>query len=501
MDINEIQERLKWVPPGILRVAERYMKHIPSVQAMLEKEYDEMLGGMEGSLKPYRQNFATFSKIPQMGRGRDEVVKEMEAIKAHEESRWRDGFVSGAVYNGDQSFIDFLNQIYAINSQSNALHTDVWPSVAKFEAEVVAMTASMLGTDKTTDQICGSVSSGGTESILLAMKTYRDWARDMKGITHPNIVAPTTAHPAFDKAGHYFGIKVIRVPVDKNFSAIPSAMERAINRNTIAMIGTAGTYPHGVVDPIQELSEIALKHKIGFHTDGCLGGFILPWAEKLGYKTTPFDFRLPGVTSISADTHKYGYAAKGTSVVLYRGLELRRYQYFAAADWPGGLYTSPTFAGSRSGALIAVCWAAMLSTGEDGYLSAAKKILESTARMRSSVEAIPELHLLGESLFVVTFASDTLNIYDVMDFMTSRGWSLNPLQKPAGVHLSVTLRHAQSGVSERFTDDLKAAVAHVKANPQETGGSAPIYGTASTLPLRGVVAEMLKRYIDLLYKL
>ncbi len=501
MDVNEIQERLKWVPPGILRVVERYMKRIPSVRATLEKEYDEMLGGMEGSLKPYRKDFTTFSKLPQAGRDHEEIMSEMEAIKEREEARWRDGFVSGAVYNGDPEFVDYLNQIYAVNSQINALHSDVWPSAAKYESEIVAMTANMLGADKTTDEICGSVSSGGTESILLAMKTYRDWARDTKGITRPNIVAPTTAHPAFDKAGNYFGIKVIRVPVDKNFRAIPDAMKHAINRNTIAMIGTAGTYPHGVVDPIPELSEIARTHKIGFHTDGCLGGFILPWAEKLGYKTTLFDFRLPGVTSISADTHKYGYAAKGTSVVLYRGLELRRFQYFAATDWPGGLYTSPTFAGSRSGALIAVCWAAMLSMGEQGYLSAAKKILETAARMRSGVEAIPELHLMGESVFVVAFTSDQVNSYNIMDFMTKRGWSLNPLQKPVGVHIAVTLRQTQDGVAERFIEDLKAAVAHVKANPQEIGDSAPVYGTASNLPLRGVVADMLKRYIDLLYKL
>jgi len=335
---------------------------------------------------------------------------------------------------------------------------------------------------------------------LLAMKTYRDQARDMKGINHPNLVAPTTAHPAFDKAGSYFGIQVIRVPVDEKFRAVPSTMQRALNRNTIAMLGTAGTYPHGVVDPIPELSEIARQHKIGFHTDGCLGGFILPWAEKLNYKVTPFDFRLPGVTSISADTHKYGYAAKGTSVVLYRGLELRRYQYFAATDWPGGLYLSPSFAGSRSGALVAVSWAAMLSMGAEGYLSAAKKILESTQQLRAGVEAIPGLHLLGDSLFIVAFAADSLNIYNVMDFMTARGWSLNPLQRPPGVHLSVTLRHAEAGVSQRFLADLRAAVEHVRANPQEQGESAPLYGTASNLPLRGVVAEMLKRYIDLLYR-
>jgi len=500
MDIDKIQKQLKWIPPGMLTMLERYLKRTPRFRAMLEKEYDEMLGGMETSLKPYRKDFTSFSRIPERGRARANLLQEMEAIKSHEEARWRDGFVSGAVYHGDQTHIDFLNQVYAINSQANALHTDVWPSIAKFEAEVVAMTADMLGAAQTTDQICGVVSSGGTESILLAMKTYRDQARDMKGINHPNLVAPTTAHPAFDKAGSYFGIQVIRVPVDEKFRAVPSTMQRALNRNTIAMLGTAGTYPHGVVDPIPELSEIARQHKIGFHTDGCLGGFILPWAEKLNYKVTPFDFRLPGVTSISADTHKYGYAAKGTSVVLYRGLELRRYQYFAATDWPGGLYLSPSFAGSRSGALVAVSWAAMLSMGAEGYLSAAKKILESTQQLRAGVEAIPGLHLLGDSLFIVAFAADSLNIYNVMDFMTARGWSLNPLQRPPGVHLSVTLRHAEAGVSQRFLADLRAAVEHVRANPQEQGESAPLYGTASNLPLRGVVAEMLKRYIDLLYR-
>ncbi len=500
MNIDDIQRRLKWVPPGMLAAAERYLKRIPRLRAMLEKEYAEMLAGMEGSLKPYRREFETFSRLPQAGRGRDEILRELEAIKAREEARWRDGFVSGAVYHGDQAHIDFLNRVYAIHSQSNALHTDVWPSAAKFESEIVAMTAGMLGATQTEDAICGSVSSGGTESILLAMKTYRDWARETKGITHPNIVAPTTAHPAFDKAGSYFGIKVVRTPVDANYRADPRAMRRAVTRNTIALVGTAGTFPHGVIDPIPELSELARRGGIGFHTDACLGGFILPWAEKLDYKVTPFDFRLPDVTSISADTHKYGYAAKGTSVVLYRTPELRRYQYFAAVDWPGGLYTSPTFAGSRSGALLAACWAAMLSMGEQGYLEAAKKILESAAQMRAGVEAIPELRLLGESLFVVAFTSDSLDIYNVMDCMIQHGWNLSPLHKPAGLHVAVTLRHAQPGVAERFVEDLNSSVVHVKAHPQETGTSAPLYGTAATLPLRGVVGELLKRYLDLVYK-
>jgi len=423
----------------------------------------------------------------------------MEAIKAREASRWKDGFVSGAVYHGDDTHIDFLNRVYALNSQTNSLHADIWPSAAKFESEVVAMTAHMLGAGAGGD-ICGTLSSGGTESILLAMKTYRDWARDRKGITRPEIVAPVTAHAAFDKAAQYFNVKIIRTPVGADYRADVNAVKRAISRNTIVVVGSAPTFPHGVVDPIEELSELARKRGIGFHTDACLGGFLLPWAERLGYKVPAFDFRLPGVTSISADTHKYGYAAKGTSAILYRGAELRRYQYFTAADWPGGLYFSPTFAGSRPGALAAVCWAAMVAMGEQGYLQAAKKILETAAVIRKGVEAIPELRVLGDSLWIIAFASEAVDIYKIVDYMSQRRWNLNALHKPPAAHLCVTLRHTQTGVAERFMDDLRSAVGHVKAHPEERGGMAPVYGMAATLPLRGVVGDMLKRYIDLLYK-
>jgi sphinganine-1-phosphate aldolase len=214
----------------------------------------------------------------------------------------------------------------------------------------------------------------------------------------------------------------------------------------------------------------------------------------------PFDFRLPGVTSMSADTHKFGYAAKGTSVVLYRGQKLLHYQYYTATDWPGGLYFSPTFAGSRPGALSAACWAAMTSIGAEGYLIATKKILETADTIKAGIRKIPELRILGEPLFVIAFASGSLDIYKVLDAMSQRGWSLNGLHKPACVHLCVTLRHTQPGVAERFLRDLEAAIAQVKANPEEKGIMAPVYGMASTMPLRGLVSDMLKKYLDLMYK-
>ena len=360
------------------------------------------------------------------------------------------------------------------------------------------MTGDMLGGAGL--DVCGTLSSGGTESILLAMKTYRDRALAEKGITKPEMIAPVTAHAAFDKASQYFNIKMIHVPVDENFRADVDAAKKAITANTIVIVGSAPTFPHGAIDPIEELSELALQHGIGFHTDACLGGFVLPWAEKLGYPVPPFDFRLPGVTSMSADTHKYGYAAKGTSVVLYRNQELRHFQYYTSTEWPGGLYFSPTFAGSRPGALSAACWAAMTAIGVEGYLSATKKILETAASIKKGVNEISELHVLGDPLFVVAFDFDSLNIYKVLDYMSHKKWSLNGLHKPTCVHLCVTLRHTQSGVAERFLADLREAVEHVKAHPEEKGSMAPVYGMAATVPLRGMVSDLLKKYLDLIFK-
>ncbi len=488
--------------PRIASWAFKHIKKIPWVQRHIQAEFGRMMADMEDGVKPYRGKFPTYARLPGTGVAREAILKEMGTMQAMEEARWQKGFVSGAVYHGDETHIDFLNQVYALHSQSNPLHSDIWPSSAKYESEVVSMTANMLSADrvKTGAKICGVVSSGGTESILLAMKTYRDWARAKKGIRRPEIIVPATAHAAFDKAAQYFNLKIIHVPVDKNYKADVRATAKAITRKTIVIVGSAPSFPHGAIDPIEELSELALRKGIGFHTDACLGGFVLPWAEKLGYPVPPFDFRLPGVTSISADTHKYGFAAKGTSVILYRGRALRRYQYFKTTDWPGGLYFSPTFAGSRPGALSAACWAGMVAMGESGYRDAVKRIMETAATIRTGIEAIPELDILGDPLWVIAFKSKRLDIYRIMDYMTQQHWSLNGLHKPSCVHLCVTLRHTQPGVAAKFINDLQAAVAHVQANPGIEGGMAPMYGMAATIPVRGLVGDLLDEYIDLLYE-
>ncbi|MCA9692804.1 MAG: aminotransferase class V-fold PLP-dependent enzyme [Myxococcales bacterium] len=473
-----------------------------------------MIDGLREHAKPYGDELPRNHRLPSEGRPRAELLAEIEAMNEREAPRWRDGFVSGAVYHGDPEHIEFLSRVYALTSQQNPLHSDLWPSATKFEAEIVSMTAHMLGAGlSATDprapadierEVVGVVSSGGTESILLAMKTYRDRARAEKKIERAEIVAPTTAHAAFDKAARYFGMKLVKVPVRADdLRADVDATRAAITGNTAVVVGSAPSFPHGVIDPIEELSELARERGVGCHVDACLGGFVLPWAQRLGAPVPPFDFRLPGVTSMSADTHKYGYAAKGTSVVLYRGRALRRYQYYSVGDWPGGLYFSPTFAGSRPGALSAACWATMLSIGEAGYLEATRKILDAGKALRRGIREIDGLRVLGDPLWVIAFAAEdpeALDIYRVLDAMSSRRWNLNGLQRPACVHIAVTLRHAAPGVVERFLADLAASVDEARQRPKGSGGMAPVYGMAATLPVGQVVSDVLERYLDMLYE-
>jgi glutamate/tyrosine decarboxylase-like PLP-dependent enzyme len=249
------------------------------------------------------------------------------------------------------------------------------------------------------------------------------------------------------------------------------------------------------------MGALAQEHGVGLHVDGCLGGFLLPWAEKLGHAVPPFDFRVPGVTSMSCDTHKYGYAPKGTSVVLYRGWELRHYQYFTIADWPGGLYYSPTFSGSRPGGLSAACWAAMVSMGEAGYIEATRKILAAVATIRQGIDQISELRVLGQPIGPFAVASDQLDVYQVLDQMSARKWALTGLLKPPAIHVSPTLRQAQPHVAERFIKDLAESVAFVRDTPDIEGGMAPIYGLAASIPDRSIVHEMLKQVMDIYYRL
>jgi glutamate/tyrosine decarboxylase-like PLP-dependent enzyme len=359
------------------------------------------------------------------------------------------------------------------------------------------MTASILkGTCPT---VVGSLTSGGTESIILATRAHKEYAAKKKGITHPEIIACVTAHAAIEKACEMLGIHLIHVPfVPGTFKVDVAAVRRCITSDTIMIYSSAPNFPSGIIDPIRELSELAVKYGVGLHVDMCLGGFVLPFAKKLNYPVGEFDFSLPGVTSISIDTHKYGYACKGSSVVLYRTKELRRFQYFTAPKWTGGLYCTSTVAGSRPGAVIAATWASMVHMGEEGYKKATREIMETTQAIIEGVKQIPELTILGQPVaMIIAFSSSTLNIYAVNDNMTHRGWALNALQNPASVHFCVTLRSV--GRVQDFLNDLKASVQDARNQPaSDSHGSAPIYGAVGSLPA-GPVKDVLCRYLDVTY--
>jgi len=456
--------------------------------------------------KPYKGRFKEYHALPAKGRAKDAILKELSIMAEEENAKWKSGQVSGTFYHASDEHRTFLNKVFSLFSHENTIQFDLCPSMFKMESEIIAMTAKMLNADAVkahnpADQVCGTLTSGGTESILMAMKAYRDWARKDKGISTPEVIMPHTAHPAFDKADQYFGIKMVHIPVSApDFRVDPAAVEARINANTAAIVGSAGNYPYGLIDPLDKLSDIALKHNIGLHVDGCLGGFIFPWIEKLGYEIPPFDFRLQGVTSMSADTHKYGFALKGTSVVLYRNNILRRHQYFNVPDWPGGLYASPTAAGSRSGGLTAATWASMVYLGEEGYLEAARAIMAVADKIKQGIEGIPELTLNGEPTFVISFRSEEVDVYHINDFMKPRGWRFNVLQLPPGLHFCVTMPQTfVSGVAERFLEDLKAGVAYAKTKSGTVAETTALYGLAGTLEGNQQVTELIYGVFDYLY--
>jgi sphinganine-1-phosphate aldolase len=352
----------------------------------------------------------------------------------------------------------------------------------------------------------GLVTTGGTGSILHAVLAYREQAA-ARGVTRPNLVKPETGHPAFDKACHLFGVELRTAPTDPDTTTVePDSVAELIDDQTIAIVGSAGNYPYGTIDPIPELGELAQSRGVGLHVDGCLGGFILPFGEELGVEPIPtFDFRVPGVTSISADTHKYGYAFKGSSTLLVRDKALRNGQYFFVSGWTGGKYMSPGIEGSRSGGLIAATWAAMVQLGRDGYRRYAEQIFATAAEMMAAVRSHPELRIMGSPTFCFSFTSDPsgggdFDIYHVNDLMRERGWRFNGQQYPNAIHMAVTRPQTQPGVAEAFASDLADAVAYAVERKADAPFSAAIYGgVAGGLTdeaddlIRSVMADMLDK--------
>jgi sphinganine-1-phosphate aldolase len=453
---------------------------------------------------PYADRFAVHRTLPEGGMPRAEVLAQLHTMATEEDAFWETGKCSGTMYCGDHDHYAFMNEAFGLFAHVNVLQRDMCPSATKFEAEVIAMTLALHhapapGAEPGTDSPCGLVTTGGTGSILHAVLAYREHAAQTRGVTRPNVIKPETAHPAFDKACHLFGVELRRAPIDPVTTQVDVDWVRDhVDDQTVALIGSACNYGYGTVDPISDLSDVALELGTGLHVDACLGGFILPFGQELGYDIPVFDYRIPGVTSISADTHKYGYAFKGSSVLSFRSRELRNAQYFYLTDWSGGKYCSPGMEGSRSGGLIAATWAAMVQLGHAGYLGYAKEIFETSFAMQAAVRSHPELQMVGQPTFLFSFTSDAFDIYHVNDFMRTRGWRFNGQQYPNALHMAVTRPQTQTDVAAEFATDLADAVAYAHGHAAEAPKSGAIYGgVAGGMTdeadefIRAVMADML----------
>ncbi|OCH93737.1 PLP-dependent transferase [Obba rivulosa] len=496
--IQSIQDLWTWTTQEVMLLVLR----LPAAQKKVDTELGKARLELEQKMVPQGPGVTRHLALPTESQSSDWILHEMEKMDAEFDKHvdWREGKISGAVYHGGEDLMKVIMAAMERYSVSNPLHPDIFPSVRKMEAEIVAMCLRMYNNPNG----AGATTSGGTESIVMAVKTYRDWARAVKGITEPEMVIPETAHVAFDKGAMYFGIKVHSIPVDPLTRQVDiKRVARAINANTIMIVGSAINFPDGCQDDIVALGQLATKHHIGLHVDCCLGSFIMPFLDEAGFPVQPFDFRVQGVTSISCDTHKYGFAPKGNSVIMYRDAGLRHYQYYVNPNWVGGVYASPTIAGSRPGAIIAGTWAALQYMGHSGYLESCKSIVSAARRIaRAIIEEIPELYVLGNPpASVVAFASKSadINVLEVGDAMSRKGWHLNGLSRPAAVHIAVT-RLTVPKVDE-FVADLKDAVREARLAPSGKGTMVTLYGLGSSSAvgpkLVGRVAEM---FLDTLFK-
>jgi sphinganine-1-phosphate aldolase len=439
--------------------------------------------------------------IPEHGRAHDEVLADLDE-RGGSDVDWHAGRAFSLVYHASDEHSALLKAAYNRFFSENALNPLAFESLRRFEAEVVAMTATMLHAG---DEAAGTMTSGGSESIMMAVKTYRDRARAESGTARPQLVLPASAHPAFLKACHYLDVEPVVVPLADDLRADATATGEAITDETIAVVGSAPCYPYGVIDPIEDLAALAAERGVGCHVDACLGGFLLPWLERVGHDLPRWDFRVPGVTSISADVHKYGFAAKGASTITYRDAALRRHQFFVSTDWVGGVYISPTAAGTRPGGAIAAAWAALQAMGQDGYLELAARIADLGTRMIEGIDAVEGLRVLGDPQMrsVFAFASDdeAVDVFAVGDQLEQRGWHPDKQIRPDALHMMLTTPHVD--VVEPFLADLRTAVDTVRADPALAGqGQAAMYGMLSSMPAeqQGEADELVLEVLDGLYR-
>jgi sphinganine-1-phosphate aldolase len=474
-------------------------------------------------------------KFPQNGTDPHVVIRNVCDMKDNDIS-WKSGKMFGYVFYPGEEYAEILGRIYSEFLYENTLNPMAFVSLRKMENETVSMVADLLHGD---ENVVGNMTTGGTESIMLAMKAARDRAISLNPSVKPEVIVPVSAHPAFEKAAHYLSIKLVKAPLREDKRVDVQSIPDLITENTIMLVGSAPCFPHGVIDPIEELATIARSNHLLLHVDACMGGFMLPFVKHLGYPVPEFDFKVPGVTSISADNHKYGYANKGASVILYRNHEIRRHQFFVTTDWPGGIFASATFMGTKCGGAIATAWAMIHILGFEGYRDIAAKVMETTQKIKDAVNNIEGLKIVGNpDMSLIAITSDYLDVFDIGDEMSKKGWLLDRLQFPNSLHMTISKIHI--GCEDDLINDLKSAVKSVRksslsgitnrimvaatgklssimpekafrrvaaytmkffaGNNNKKKGSAALYGISARLENRENVKEMMLEMMDRMFK-
>jgi len=439
--------------------------------------------------------------LPKEGMEGRILLQELNSCARDETRRCDTGKISGTVYSKGKKHSELMSQVYSLYQWSNPLKPGVWPRVNQCEAEIISMTANVLNAPSST----GCVTSGGTESILTAVRAHLEVYGKRRGILYPEIICGSTAHVALYKACDVLNVRLVSIDCNdstQSYQLRADRVQKHITSNTIMIFASAPSFPQGVIDPIQQLSKVAIRYDVGFHVDACLGGFVLPFLSDPDIpQQQMFDFRLPGVTSISADSHKYGCATKGTSILIFRSMDLQHASYFPYTSWSGGLYITPTLAGSRPGAIVACAWAALMSIGQTGYTMRANAIVKAARRVAKEISSIDGLKLMTPNpTMVVAFGSDKFNIYRIKDCLAKKGWILNPLQYPAGLNLCLTENFvASDGVVDEFLQSLRTAVDEVKAPElackNKAGDTAGIYKAIQIIPT-ALSCFALCRFID-----
>ena len=413
------------------------------------------------------------NQFPLHGRDREDVLNELEATKS-DDVDWRGGRVGLYTHFGGDDVLEIAKEASRIYFSENALGPSAFPSLARLENDVISWTLGLLNGG---DSATGSMTSGGTESILMAVKTARDWARQHHpNIKRPVVVAPFSAHPAFNKAAHYLGMEVRRVPIGDDFRADMNRIGDSVDERTIMLVGSAPQFAHGVFDPISDLAELAQERNLWLHIDACVGGFIAPFARELGQPIPDFDFTIPGVTSMSADLHKYGFTAKGASTFLLCKDSLRKYQIFEFDEWSRGHYASPTVPGTRPGGPIAAAWAVLNYLGRDGYLRIAAELFDAIDRLKKGIRSIDGLSIIADPpLTILSYTSSNYDIFAVAKAMTQRGWFVTRSAEPRAIHMGMlTMTHVP--IVDQYLTDLAESVDQAKSGKVKANDEAITYG-------------------------